>query len=146
MYSILCFYVGESSKMNKILACFLVFMFLVCTVFAQTAVDEVAKGMSTGDVSKVSQYFDKVVDITINDQQSTYSKSQAEMVLKNFFTKNKFRSFSLRHKGAGTNSTSIYVIGYINTEKGKFSMYLMFKQRDSNVLVQEVMIANQPGD
>ena len=132
--------------MNKILACFLVFTFLVCSAFAQTAVDEVAKGMSTGDVTKVAQYFDKVVDITINDQQSTYSKSQAEMVLKNFFAKNKFRSFSLRHKGSGTNSTSVYVIGYINTEKGKFTMYLMFKQRDSNVLVQEVMIGNQPGE
>lgn len=146
MYSIHCFYVGESSKMNKILACFLVLTFLVCTAFAQNAVDEVAKGMSTGDVSRVAQYFDKVVDITINDEQSTYSKSQAEAVLKSFFTKNKFRSFSLRHKGAGTNSTSIYVIGLVSTEKGKFTMYLMFKQRESNVLVQGVLIGNQPGE
>lgn len=126
--------------MNKILACFLVFTLLVSSVFGQTAVDEVAKGMSTGDVSKVAQYFDKVVDITVSDQQSTYSKSQAEMVLKNFFTKNKFKSFSLRHKGAGTNNNSIFVIGYLTTEKGKFTMYLMFKQRENATWLQEILI------
>ncbi len=79
--------------MNKILACFFMFMLVVCPGFAQPAVDEVAKGMNSGDVAKVAQYFDKVVDITVLDEQSTYSKSQAEMVLKNFFAKNKFKSF-----------------------------------------------------
>lgn len=126
--------------MNKILACFLGFILLVSSVFAQTSVDEVAKSMGGGDVTKVAQYFDKVVDITVIDQQSTYSKSQAEMVLKNFFAKNKFKSFFLTHKGSGANNGTIFVIGSLKTVKGPFRMDFMFKQRDNGILIQEIRI------
>lgn len=129
--------------MNKILACFFVFMLLVYSVLGQTAVDEVAKGMGGGDVTKVAQYFDKVVDITVSDQQSTYSKSQAEMVLKNFFAKNKFKSFFLKHKGAAANNGTIFVIGDLSTVKGGFNIFIMFKQRDNAVMVQEIRIIEE---
>ncbi len=107
---------------------------------AQMSVEEVTKALYSGDVSKVAKHFDKLVDIKINREQSTYSKSQAEMVLKNFFNKNDIKSFSLKHKGAASSDNSVFVIGELNTNYGLYKVYLFFKQKENAYYLQELRI------
>jgi len=56
------------------------------TTYAQTAqMANINTSLRTGNVDGIAQYIDNVVDITINNNQSTYSKAQAEMVLRDIF-------------------------------------------------------------
>ncbi|WP_118972711.1 DUF4783 domain-containing protein [Taibaiella koreensis] len=124
--------------MRKYLAIFIAAIFVFGSVFAQPQVDDVSNSLNKGEVSNVVKYFDKIVDITINNDQSTYSKSQAEMVVKSFFSKNQARSFFVRHKGVASSDNSVFVIGELKTANGPYRVYIFFKQRDKNYWLQQI--------
>lgn len=126
--------------MKKYLLClFLFFSFLSFKATAQNSVDLVAKAMKSGNAAEIAKYFDKIVDITMQNDQSTYSRSQAEMVLKNFFSKHPVRSFSIKHSGGSTDSTSIYLIGdLVTTGDQRYRLYLYFKQESGEMHLQEI--------
>lgn len=124
--------------MRKYLALFLAAVFVYGSVLAQPQVDEVYRTLNAGEVANVVKYFDNIVDITIKDEQSTYSKSQAEMVLRNFIAKNPVQSFTLKHKGNAASDNTTYLIGELKTTRGSFRVYLSFKQKGKNYLLQRL--------
>ncbi|MBK6634091.1 MAG: DUF4783 domain-containing protein [Chitinophagaceae bacterium] len=52
------------------------------TVFS--SIDEVIAAMKTGNAAEVSRFFDNTVEINMPDKSNSYSKSQAQLVLKDF--------------------------------------------------------------
>jgi hypothetical protein len=124
--------------MRKYLSLIFAAIFVFGGVFGQPQVDDVSNSLNKGEVANVVKYFDKVVDITINNEQSTYSKSQAEMVVRNFFSKNPPRSFSIRHKGTAASDNSVFLIGELRTANGLYRVWLSFKQRERNYLLQQI--------
>lgn len=124
--------------MRKYLALFLAAIFVYGSVLAQPQVDDVYKMLNAGEIANVVKYFDKVVDITINDDQSTYSKSQAEMVLRSFISKNPVLGFLIKHKGNAASDNSTFLIGELRTTRGTYKVYLGFRQKDKNFLLQQI--------
>ena len=60
--------------------------FIAISSFAQAGIDDVISAMKSGNASGVTKYFDSYVDITMPDKSSNYSKSQGELIIKDFFT------------------------------------------------------------
>jgi len=118
------------------------FLFVFCffhQLNAQTPLEAVTKAIKSGNASEVARQFDKIVDITINNEQSTYSKSQAEMVLKNFFVAHEVSSFTAKHQGSPTDNNSVFLIGDLATkDHKKYRIYLYFKQKSGNLMLQEI--------
>ncbi len=79
------------------------------------SVDEVVSAIKNGNASQLSKYFDNTVEITVTDKSNTYSKSQAELVLKDFFNNNIVKNFDIVHKGDNTGAQ--FIIGTLNTKK-----------------------------
>lgn len=121
---------------------YLLLLFIIPHVsFGQSVVDQTVKAINDGNISQMAKSFDKLVDVTLINEQSTYSKSQATIVLKKFFTKNEITSFAVKHKGSPANNTSVYVIGILQTRQKKdFRLYLFFKQKSNGLFLQEVRI------
>jgi len=120
---------------------FLFLLLLPQSGFGQSAVDQTIKAIKAGDVTEMAKDFDKVVDVTINNEQSAYSESQATVVLKNFFSRNKIKSFIVKHKGSPADNSSVYIIGDLTAEpKKSYRLYLFFKQKDDGLLLQEIRI------
>lgn len=115
---------------------------MLCFLFqanAQTPVESVTKALQAGNAAEMAKQFDKVIDITINNEQATYSKSQGEMILKTFFNTHTVTSFTLKHKGSPSDNNSIYVIGDLLTKDSKkYRVYLYFKQKSESLLLQEI--------
>lgn len=124
--------------MKRYLALFIVSFFMALRVWGQAPLDEVSKSLQLGEPSKTAKYFDKVIDITIQNEQSTYSKSQAEMVLKNFFSKNPPKNFWIKHRGNGPSDNSVFIIGELATAADTFKVYLFFKLKEGNYYIQEL--------
>ncbi|MFT4024403.1 MAG: DUF4783 domain-containing protein [Flavihumibacter sp.] len=62
--------------------------------------DPVLAALKSGNVGLLSRYFDNRIDIALPERSDNYSRSQAEMILKNFFSNNGgVTNFELRHKG-----------------------------------------------
>ena len=80
--------------------------------------DDVLVALKSGNASQLSKYFDTRVDIGLPDKSDNYSRTQAEMVMKDFFGNNVVRNFDLKYKSekGGTN----YCVGTLQTKTGNY--------------------------
>ncbi len=100
------------------------------------SIDEVVGAMKTGNSALVAKYFDNTVEITMPDKGNSFSKSQAEIVLKDFFANNPVKGFDVIHKGQ--NAGSQYCIGTLITKNGSFRTTLYMKQKGELQVLQEL--------
>lgn len=99
-------------------------------------IDEVAVAMRSGNISQLSGYLDSRVDISLPDKSDTYSKSQAEMIIRDFFMTNKVQNFQVKHKGE--NGGSEFCIGILKTSTGDFRTTLFMKLKGDRQMLQEL--------
>jgi hypothetical protein len=124
---------------HRLLLSWIFILLTYTSVFAQSGVlNSIAAAMRSGDVGGVTRSMDNVVDITVNNNQSTYSKTQAEMVLRDFFSKNAPKGFNIEHTGNSADQTSFYSIGYLATAGGRYRVYIFLKLKDGNFVLQEL--------
>lgn len=105
------------------------------------SIDEVIGGMKAGNSAEVARFFDNTVEINMPEKSNSYSKSQAELVLKDFFTTNTVKGFEVLHKGE--NSGSQYCIGTLVTRNGSFRTTIFMKQKGDKQLLQEITFENK---
>jgi len=105
--------------------------------FQANDLERIGLAIQTGNSKELAKYFDKTVEITIFEKEETYSKAQAEMVLKDFFTKNKPASFKIIHNGT-SGQGSQYGIGTLITDKGSFRTYIYLKQKGTSPFIEEL--------
>jgi hypothetical protein len=100
----------------------------------------VNKALSEGDAATLSGFLDASVELTLIDKQNVYDKTQATTALKDFFSRNKPRSFNPVHQGTSRGSASHYTIGDMTTASGNYRVYLYYKSNGGGVLIQEMRI------
>ncbi len=113
--------------------------------YAQTGhspIEDLTNAIKTDHVGEMTKYFDSFVPLTINNTQNIYSRNQAEAVLQDFFEKNTPKDFTVSDNGA-PNSTSKFMIGTFDTPSGKYNVYILLKQKDSNFVIQEIRFTKQ---
>jgi len=118
----------------------LLFAGVPATLRAQGAADAVATGLTRGDAAAVGRYFADPVEITLAKSRNSYSATQAEMVLRDWFAKNNPKEYHAEHSGASSGSTVSYSIGQLTTGTGKYRVYMLFKQRDGKPYLAELRI------
>jgi hypothetical protein len=99
-------------------------------------IDDVAVAMRSGNISQLSGYLDSRVDISLPDKSDTYSKSQAEMIIRDFFITNPVQNFQVKHKGE--NGGSQFCIGILKTSSGDFRTTLFMKIKGDRQMLQEL--------
>ena len=99
-------------------------------------IDEVATAFRSGNVDRLSPYLDYRVDIALPEKTDTYSKSQAEMIIRDFFDNNGVRNFQVKQKGE--NGGSQFCIGVLQTRNGNFRTSLFMKQKGERQFLQEI--------
>ena len=80
------------------------------------------------------------IEIALPEKSNSYSKDQAELVLKDFFSTNTVKSFEVLHKGE--NGGSLYCIGTLVTKSGSFRTTIFMKQKGEKLLLQELRFEN----
>ncbi len=105
------------------------------------SIDEVVTAMKNGDAAQIARFFDNTVEITMPDKSNNYSKNQAEIVLKDFFSTNGIKTFEVIHKGE--NAGSQYCIGTLVTKNGSFRTTVFMKQKNDKQLLQEIRFENR---
>lgn len=77
--------------------------------------------------------------INVLGEEGVYSKSQATLVLKNFFTKNPSKSFSYVHKGTDSGEGSFAIGTYISGSQ-EFRVTIHFKKINSVFKIESLAI------
>ncbi len=104
-------------------------------------IEEVVASLKTGNAGQIARYFDNTVEITLPEKTNSYSKSQAEIILKDFFNNNTVRDFQVIHKG--DNAGSQYCIGKLITKSNIYRTTIFMKQKGERQLLQEIRFENQ---
>jgi hypothetical protein len=89
-------------------------------------IDKVAELMGKGNAHELAKLFASSIDISIADEENTYSKTQAEIILEKFFSENKPESSKVLHK---VNSNANYHFGVVilNTDKRLYRVAFTLK-------------------
>ena len=112
--------------MKKILTSFgsvLLLLLLSNNLFSQIPV-QIENGLKTRNAKMIASCFNDNVELVILDKENICSKEQGEMILNDFFSKNRPTDFKLTHQG-GTDS--VYGIGKMQTANANFRIYFMLK-------------------
>ena len=115
--------------------------FLLLSFNSLTGIEDVITALKTGNVTQLSRYLDNTVDITLPEKSNSYSKSQAEVILKDFFNSNPVKSFQIIHKG--DNAGSQYCIGNLVTKGNTYRTTIFMKQKGDKQFLQEIRFENQ---
>lgn len=117
-------------------------IFALLTSFTlASGIDDIVTALKSGNANLVAKHFDNTVEITLPEKSSSYSKSQAEMILKDFFSNNPVKGFNIIHKGE--NAGSQYCIGTLLTKSGNFRTTIFMKLKGDRQTLQEIRFENQ---
>lgn len=116
-------------------------MLLNFSISAQTERD-IPIALKVGNSKEIAKFFAPNVNLKILDNEDIYSKTQAELILKDFLGKNLVKSYTQKHNGVSKNGAEYY-IGELKTMNGNFRVYYFFKKNGSDIVLQEFRIENE---
>lgn len=105
---------------------------------ASNVIKNVATALQTGDSQELSKYFTKTVELEIMGEENFYSVAQAELLLKNFFEKNKPTSFKINHQGI--KDVSSFAIGTLTIKDGNLRVSFFMKTENNQTLIHQFRI------
>jgi hypothetical protein len=114
------------------------YSFTKSSVSVQDIFNELSNSFRSGNVKEIAKYFAGTVDVTLPSSEDQYSKSQAEIVLKNFFSSHTPSAFAVEHQGASNNGK--YMVGMLTTSKGNFKVYVFVKDVGGQKSISELKI------
>ncbi len=127
----------------KTLKIFILFLLLAASGKALDIYDDIANSIRSGDPKQIAFYFSNTVDLTILNQEEVYSKAQAELIVKDFLTKNSPKTFTILHKGSSKEGT-LYAIGNLVSLNGKtFRTSFFVKMTSGKYMIQELRFETQ---
>jgi hypothetical protein len=103
----------------------------------QGVIDNIAASIRAGNYKALSGYFGNAVEVELPGKEGTFSKSQAEMLLKDFFAKELPASFTVNQKGSSSGG-SMFMIGTYKSANGVFRTYLLLKPVSQQLTIQQI--------
>ena len=119
----------------------ILFVFFSFTASAQ-GFESIVTAFKNGDAAAVAKNFEGNVEITIKTGTTSYSKSQAELVLKSFFAAHKPKTFTVAHEGTSPQGSK-YFIGNLTSAAGNYRTYVYAKTLKNELVIQEIRFEEQ---
>lgn len=116
-------------------------IFISLAAYAGSVPDEIVSAINKGDAGLLSTYFNNTIELTLLEKEGVYSKTQAEVILKNFFTQNPPKQFEILHQGG--KESSKYAIGNFISNEKTYRITLFFKTEDTRLLIHQLRIENE---
>ena len=97
--------------------------------------DDICKSFQSAEVTSYSKYLGNNVELTIDNREVIYSRSQAELILKDFFAKNPPKTIALTHKSSSGGSRSFAIATYTSSNGNTYRVTIV---TNSQSLIQEL--------
>ena len=97
----------------------------------------VASAIRSGNAQALAVYFASSIDLTVPSGDGTYTKAQAELIVKGFFASVKPDGFSIQRQGNSSDGSQ-YCIGSMSSSSGNFRVYFQIKTQGGNSLISQL--------
>ncbi len=132
----------KGTEMRKKLTAAAGVLFIIVSLLAAQDEPRIPAGITiafrSGSAAGLSEYLNSTVELVLPDKEDFYSKSVAETILKDFFSRHRSREFVIKHQGAKGDAQ--YAIASLETDKGRFRVYFLLKKVDGNPLIHQIRI------
>jgi len=105
-------------------------------------ISEIGTALKSGSSKELIKYCNETVEIKIDGQSSNYSQAQAEVVLRNFFTKNPSKNFTYIHQGSSPEGLK-YNIGRYAHDNGTYRVVMFIKKIGDNYLIDTLNFSQE---
>lgn len=126
----------KSSSIIMITSLILLNLFTI-NVYSQSVSDDVVSAIKAGNSKMLANYFGNAVEISLPDKDGTFSKAQAEMMMKDFFANHPPVSFIVNQKGASTGGSK-FIIGTYKSGSVVYKVYLLLKASGQTFTLQQI--------
>lgn len=99
-------------------------------------VDGVVSALRQGNAGQLAAYFDDNVELSLPDKSDNFSKAQAQQIIRDFFSNNGVKGFTVKHQGESPGGH--FLIGMLQTRTGTLRTNVFLKQKDGKELVKEI--------
>ncbi len=100
-------------------------------------INNVRDALKTGSSKELGKYFNNTVEISINGEKASYSRNQAEFIIKDFFGKYPPKGFRYVHQGSSKEGLK-YTVGTYTHDRGEFRVFMLIKQFGGSYLVDKI--------
>ena len=97
----------------------------------------ISKIIKAGNAKDLVKEFNTSVELNIDGEEASFSKAQAEAILKDFFIKNSPTSFGINHKGASKGGLPYAIGEYVSNSKN-FRVWIRLRKSGDQYLVYEM--------
>lgn len=125
-------------KFGLILWVGFLFTFVTTQAFAVSIPEGVINSLKTGNAKELSNYFNTNIELAVIDKEDVFSKTQAEVILADFFKTNPVTGFTVVHQGGKEGSQ--YVIGNLTTSKGTYRVNIYLKEVNQKTVISQLRI------
>lgn len=115
------------------------FVFVSLSSYSIPLSSGIINAFKMGNAAEIGRYLENSIDLSIPGNEGAFSKTQSELILKNFFIKHQPSGFKVMHNGDSKNNTH-YTIGNLTTSKGNFRVYILYKESGTITTILELRI------
>ncbi len=98
--------------------------------------------IKAGSAKEAVKSFNQSLDINLEGEIKTYSKTQSEFVLRDFFKKHPPTDFTIVHTGASKGGLQ-YAIGNMKSNNETYNVLIRVKQSGNSYLVHEISFVKE---
>lgn len=110
-------------------------------IFNEDTKDIIAQSteaLQKGDADLLASNFYQTIEMELLGEENFYSKSQAALLIKNFFDTNKPKSFVVAHEGF--KDITAFTIGTLKTNTGTFRVSIFIKTENNKSYIHQLRI------
>lgn len=105
-------------------------------------IGQVRETIKAGSAKELAKYLNQNVDVMIDEQMQTYSKAQAEFVLRDFFRAHPPSEFNIIHHGSSKGGQP-FAIGLYKSGTETYRVFMKIKNDNGQQLVHEIRFSKE---
>ncbi len=103
---------------------------------AEKSTNNVIESIRKANSAGLSSSLGTTIDLSLPDKDGTFSRTQAEMILRDFFRKNPPKSFVVKQQGSSTDGSRFTIASYVTTSGSSYRTYFLMKKTNGIYLLQ----------
>ncbi|MBS1505016.1 MAG: DUF4783 domain-containing protein [Bacteroidetes bacterium] len=122
---------------------------IVCLIVAfgegraqSTIFNPMKDAVKAGNAKELVKYFNTSIVLNLEGEVATYSKAQAEFVLRDFFKKHAPTDFSIVHSGASKGGLQ-FAIGKFQSGADSFNVLMRMREVEGAYLIHEMSFTKE---
>jgi hypothetical protein len=111
--------------------------------FAQTdVINQVKETIKAGSAKELSRFLHNTVDVTLEGNVQSYSKAQAEFVLRDFFKQHPPNEVNIIHQGSSKGGQPFAILQYKSGSE-TFRLFMKIKSSGNSQLLDDIRFTKE---